>query len=127
MNKKKQEAHRQQLFTMAARLQNDLTSLRGAALRKTGGEESGSLSNAPLHLADLGSDSFEQEVAVGLLQNEQQTLGAISEALDRIDNGTFGVCEGCGASIPEERLTAVPFASRCVPCTEQVEKENGYA
>src|SRR5437764_595465 len=79
-------------------------------------EASGGLSNAPLHLADLANDHFEQEVAAGLLQNEQALLGAIEVAMDRVEDGTYGKCIRCGKEIPEERLKAVPYASRCVAC-----------
>jgi DnaK suppressor protein len=127
MNKQQRETYRQQLLALAARLKGDVSSLRESALRGTGGDASGNLSNAPLHLADLGTDNFEQEVAVGLLQNGQQTLGAIAAALDRLDAGTYGRCEGCGKAIPEERLKAMPYASRCVACEEREEQEGAPA
>ena len=92
-------------------------------MRGTGGDASGGLSNAPLHLADLATDTFEQEVALGLLQNQQQVLNAILAALDRLDAGTFGLCERCGREIPEERLRAVMYASRCIECEQQAEQE----
>jgi RNA polymerase-binding transcription factor DksA len=121
MNKQQREEYRQRLLSLANRLKGDVSGLRQSALRGTGGDASGSLSNAPLHLADLATDTFEQEMALGLLQNGQQTLGAIAAALDRLDAGTYGRCESCGKEIPAERLRAVPFASRCVPCEQKEE------
>jgi RNA polymerase-binding transcription factor DksA len=121
MTELQKEYYRRRLLSLAARLKGDVSGLRESALRGTGGDAAGSLSNAPLHMADLANDIFEQEVAVGLLQNGQQTLGAIADALDRLDAGTYGRCESCGKDIPAERLRAVPFVSRCVPCEEQEE------
>jgi RNA polymerase-binding transcription factor DksA len=117
------EGYRQQLLTLAARLRGDISGLTDEALRKTGGESSGSLSNAPLHLADLGTDSFEQEVAVSLLENERQVFGEIGAALDRIEAGTFGQCERCGQEIPAGRLRALPYATHCLACARRAERE----
>jgi hypothetical protein len=82
MKKQQWQAHRERLIELAVRLRGDVARLRQAALRQTGGEASGSLSNTPLHLAELAADTFEQEVAVGLLQNEHELLQAIGAALD---------------------------------------------
>jgi DnaK suppressor protein len=123
MTKQKTEAYRQQLLDMAERLDRDLSGVRDEAMRGTGGEAGGGLSNAPLHLADLGTDTFEQEVAADLMRNQQQVLIAIRQALDRIDAGTFGACERCGKEIPEGRLRALPYAMRCVECEAQAEKD----
>src|SRR5207237_661290 len=102
----------------------DISGLTDTARRGAGGETSGSLSNAPLHMADLGTDASEQEVAVSLLQNEQQVLVAIAGALDRLEAGTFGKCAGCGKEIPAVPLQAVPYAARCVDCARTVEQED---
>jgi RNA polymerase-binding transcription factor DksA len=123
MTEQQLESHRQRLRTVAYRLKGDLAGLRDSALRGSGGEASGGISNAPLHLADLATDNSEQEVALGLLQNQQQVLNSILTALDRIDAGTYGKCERCGKDIPEERLKAVVYATRCVSCEQVVEQE----
>src|SRR5215467_7710294 len=102
MTGQKVEAHRRRLQALAYRLRGEMSGLRDAALRGSGGEASGGISNAPLHLADLATDTFEQEIALGLLQNQQQVLNAIMTALDRLDAGTYGLCEKCGKEIPEE-------------------------
>src|ERR1700730_8626888 len=123
MKQEKLAGHRRRLQALAARLKGDMSGLRDAALRGSGGESSGGISNAPLHLADLATDNSEQEVSLGLLQNQQQVLNAILAALDRLDAGTFGICERCGQEISEERLKAVVYASRCINCERQVEQE----
>ena len=68
------------------------------------------LSNMPIHMADVGTDNFEQEFTLGLIESERQTLREIQEALVRIDNGTYGICQGTGRAIPKVRLAAVPWA-----------------
>jgi len=68
------------------------------------------LSNMPIHMADVGTDNFEQEFTLGLIESERQTLREIQEALVRIDNGSYGICMGTGKAIPRVRLEAVPWA-----------------
>ena len=81
-----------------------------------------SFSNMPVHLADLGSDNYEQDVNLGLMQNERTQLREIEDALARIDDGTYGVCEGCDKKIPKARLKALPFVRNCIQCQRENEK-----
>jgi RNA polymerase-binding protein DksA len=113
---------RQQLLELRNRLRGDVTHLTGEALRKTGGEASGSLSNTPIHMADLGTDNFEQEFTLGLIQNEEQALDEIAAALERMDQHTFGRCEECQKEIPKARLNALPYARYCVDCARKLEQ-----
>ena len=69
----------------------------------------GELSTMPVHLADVGTDSYEQEFSLGLMAEERKTLIEIQQALARIQNGTFGFCEGLGIPIEENRLEAIPW------------------
>lgn len=121
MTKKELTHFREQLFNAGQRFKGHVTNLQNAALRQTGGEASGNLSNAPMHLADLGSDTFEQELSLSLLENEDQQLQEVSEALERIDNGTYGRCEECSEAITIERLTAMPWARLCITCARAEE------
>jgi RNA polymerase-binding transcription factor DksA len=113
---------RQQLLELRRRLRGDVSHLTSEALRKTGGEASGSLSNTPIHMADLGTDNFEQEFTLGLIQNEEQALDEITAALDRLQQGTFGRCEECHKDIPRARLQALPYARYCVECARKLEQ-----
>lgn len=123
MKRAEQETYRQPLLDWGQRLQRERTGLSHDALRTTGGDASGSLSNLPLHPADLGSDSFEEEVTLGLLENEDQLLEEIAAALRRLDQGAFGSCEECGAEISKQRLQALPYTRRCIRCARRVEGE----
>jgi RNA polymerase-binding transcription factor DksA len=124
MNEPQMQAHRKRLLALAERLKVELSGLRDTALQSVG-DAGGNLSHVPLHLGDLSNASFEQIVALGLLRNEQEVMGAVAAALDRIDAGTFGRCEQCGKDIPQERLTALPYVSLCITCAQEAEKEAG--
>jgi len=121
MTKAELEAYRRQLLDLGKSLQNKVSELGQEALRRTGGEESGNLSNTPVHLADLASDSFEQEIAISLLETEEQRLEEIAAALERINKGSFGRCEECQREISPERLRAIPYARLCIECANRVE------
>ena len=72
------------------------------------------LSSAPVHLADIAGEAVDADVEV--LQTERSILDEIDGALARIEDGTFGVCTECGATISETRLKAIPFTPLCVQC-----------
>src|SRR5438105_15787375 len=109
MTKAELEHFRQRLLALGDRLKGAVADLSDEALRQTGGTTGGNLSNTPIHPADLGSDHFEQEISLSLLESEEQRLEEVAAALQRIDQGTFGRCESCQRPIPGERLEAVPF------------------
>ena len=85
-------------------------------------KERSELSSMPFHMADAGSDNFEQEFSLDLMDSEKKMLKEINDALGRIGEGTFGVCEGKGESISRARLNAIPWARYCVACAELKEK-----
>ena len=80
------------------------------------------LSNMPFHMADIGTDNFEMENTLGLMDSERRLLVEIEDALGRIQDGTYGVCEGNDESIPKARLEAIPWARFCVKCAGLWEK-----
>jgi DnaK suppressor protein len=112
------------LVALRARLRGDVSHLANEALRSNGAESSGNLSSAPLHLADLGSDSFEQEFTLSLLQNQEQVLLEISDALERIRQGSFGRCEECHNPIHKARLQALPYTRHCVACARKLQQSS---
>ena len=80
------------------------------------------LSNMPIHMADAGSDNYEIENTLGFMDSERKLLREIDEALDRIEEGTYGTCEGSGKLIPKARLEAIPWAKYCVEHANMLEK-----
>ena len=122
MKKADMKAYRERLLLLRARLRGDVNQLADAALKKNGGEGNGNLSSSPIHMADIGSDNFEQEFTLTLMQSEEETLEAIEAALERIEDGSYGLCEECNVRIPKTRLNAIPYATLCVRCAEQLER-----
>jgi DnaK suppressor protein len=84
-----------------------------AALNEAGHNSSGNLSTLPQHMADIGSDNYEQEFALTLMEGERALLREIDDALQRIAQGTFGVCVATGKPIGKARLKATPWARYC--------------
>lgn len=80
------------------------------------------LSNMPLHMADAGSDNYEIDNTLGLMDSERRILDEIDDALRRIERHTYGICEGAGERIPKKRLQAIPWARYCVKCADLAEK-----
>ena len=111
--------HRAQLLSLRSRLRGEIDRMADAALSRGNGESS----SLPIHLADLGSDNFEQELTLTLVGSEKVALDKIELALQRIDEGSYGTCEDCGKKIPEPRLEAIPYTTVCVKCAEIQEQQ----
>lgn len=80
------------------------------------------LSTMPIHLADAGSDNFEVENTLYLMDSERKLLLEIEDALDRIKQGTYGICETDDGPIPKARLEAIPWTRYCLTCASLSEK-----
>ncbi len=112
---------RELLQGLRARLRGDLDQMTDEALRRGQPDSSGNLSNVPLHMADVGTENYDQEFTLSLIENDQDTLGQIHEALDRIEAGSFGKCEECGQMIARPRLQALPYTKHCIECARALE------
>jgi RNA polymerase-binding protein DksA len=115
------ESYRQVLQGLRSRLRGDLDQMTDEALRRRQPESSGNLSNVPLHMADVGTENYDQEFTLGLIENEQGTLEEINAAISRIEVGTFGRCEDCGELIARPRLQALPYTRHCIECARKLE------
>jgi DnaK suppressor protein len=115
------EAFRKALLGLRSRLRGDLDQMTDEALRRDQPDSSGNLSNVPLHMADVGTENYDQEFTLGLIENEQGTLEQVNEALERLRNGNFGRCEECGEPIAKPRLQALPYTRYCIQCARQLE------
>ena len=124
MKKTDLRVYKDRLLVLRARLRGDVTQMADATLKKSRSEANGDLSSMPIHMADIGSDNFEQEFTLSLMESEEETLGEIESSLERIEDGTYGQCEECGVKIPKTRLNAIPYASLCVKCASQ--QEHGF-
>ena len=86
----------------------------------TGGQAGGSVSDAPTHLADNATEAIDTEIT--LMHNSEDMLRAIDEALARLDEGTFGLCERCQRPIATERLEAIPYTPHCINCARELQE-----
>jgi DnaK suppressor protein len=114
------DSYRNVLMGLRSRLRGDLDQMTDEALRRSY-ESSGNLSNVPLHMADVGTENYDQEFTLGLIENEQTTLEQVQSALNRIDAGTFGRCEECDEYIARPRLQALPYTRHCIGCARKLE------
>lgn len=108
------------LLELRARLRGDVSTLANAALSKSGSGGSGA-GAIPNHMADHGSDTFEQDNTILLMNNEGETLVQIEGALVRIEEGVYGSCAECNCKIPKTRLKAIPYTPYCVKCASELE------
>ncbi len=86
-------------------------------------DASGDLSGYTFHMADVATDNFDREFSLDLASTEQQLLNKIQDAIESIEEGTYGTCEPCGKEISMKRLMAVPYATYCISCQEEEEKK----
>ncbi len=124
MKKADMKTYKERLLALRSRLRGDVDQMADAALKKNRSEANGDLSSMPIHMADIGSDNFEQEFTLSLMETEEGTLDLIEISLERIEDGSYGQCEECGVKIPKTRLNAIPYASLCVKCAARAEQ--GY-
>jgi RNA polymerase-binding transcription factor DksA len=114
------------------RLEQERTRLEGVrdGIRREqgegpGGGAGGELSSVDQHPGDLGSETFEQEKNVSLLEQVDSELLEIEAAFERVDRGTYGNCQACGRPIGAERLEALPASRFCVDDQAKAEREFG--
>ena len=123
MKKSEMSAFKEKLYIIRSRLRGDVTAMAEVALRKSGIEVGGS--NAmPIHMAEHGSDNFEQEFTLGLMEADEDTLDSIDVALERIQDGSYGACIQCEGVISKTRLNAIPYTPVCIKCAE-LQENNG--
>jgi len=112
------------LLSIRERLVGKVDSMQDEALKRSRQDASGDLSNVPIHMADVGTDNYERDFMIELIQNGEEGVRNIDLALEKIDDGSFGVCETCGKKINKERLKAVPHAKLCIECQREEEVDN---
>ncbi|MGE3316246.1 MAG: TraR/DksA family transcriptional regulator [Planctomycetaceae bacterium] len=119
--------YKQALLTLQSRLRGDVQRLTHEALDRNDGAGD---SKSPTHIAELGTQTYEQDFSLRVVESDQEILDEIRAALDRIEAGTFGLCERCveegktvsKSLIPKLRLKAIPYARNCVGCERKREE-----
>jgi len=105
-------------------LADDVNHLEEGALRKSK-DDAATLDIS--NFADLGSDNFEQDFMIGLIENSEETLREIDAALKRIDDGTYGICQEGPHPIGKNRLKVIPWARLCIDCQRKAEQETSQS
>ena len=123
MSKKDLERFKKILQDIRTKIAGDLKHLENDSLNTNQRDSSGDLSGYSFHMADMATDNFDREFTLGLAANEQQGLNMIDDALRKIEEGTYGVCENCDKPIVQKRLMAMPHAPLCIKCQEIEEKK----
>jgi RNA polymerase-binding transcription factor DksA len=91
-------------------------------LKRSSKDDSGDLSSYGQHMADAGTDTFDRDFALSMVANEQEALSEIAAAIQRIHDGTYGICEVTGKPIAKDRLIAVPFTRYSAEALKEIEK-----
>ena len=116
------ENFKRMLLDKRREILRNVDEFKAEALKQSRLAASGDLSCMPIHMADLGTDNYEQEFSLGLMDSERRLLREIDGALERIEHGTYGICEGTGRPILKARLKAQPWARYCVDYARLLEQ-----
>ncbi len=118
-NKEQLEHYKQILIRKRAELIGDVSTMEHEALRGS----SGSLSNLPQHIAEQGTDAFDQSLSLDLAAADRKLIKEIEDALKRIAEGTFGICELTGKPIKADRLEELPWARYTIDAARMLERQ----
>ena len=116
------ERFKQILLEKRKEIVGNVNEMEDEALKKSRLDATGDLSSMPIHMADIGTDNYEQEFALGLMDSERKLLKEIDDALQRIEQGTYGICEASDKPIANARLEAKPWARYCVEYAQKLEQ-----
>jgi DnaK suppressor protein len=123
VNKKELKHFEKRLQEEMENLAKALGKLEKSVLQRSQRESSGDLSAYSFHMADLGTDAMEREKDLQLASTEGRVIRQIRDAMRKIQDGTYGVCEDCGKPIGTKRLELIPYAPLCSKCQMQAERE----
>ena len=121
MSKTELREFKDMLLERTRLLKGDLAGLEGETRGST--NSASDQSSAPGHTAELASEESEKNLSYGRMESQTDELKELSDAVDRIKDGSYGQCEKCEGVIPKERLRAIPYARLCVKCQIKVEQE----
>ena len=119
--KKELKAIREDLVEEKARILKELLSLKDQS-NESIKDASGDLSGYSFHMADMATDLYDREFLLSLAEGERDRLYALDEAIKRIDEGSYGICDKCRVRIKKQRLKVMPQAQYCIKCQEEEEK-----
>ncbi len=121
LSRKDLDHYRTLLLIKRRELAGDLSAMEAQALRANGGQ----ISHMPIHMADVGTDNFDQDFMLGMAETERERLREIDAALKRIEEKTYGICQMTDRVIPKTRLNAKPWARYTIEAARQIERGLG--
>jgi RNA polymerase-binding protein DksA len=116
------EHFKQMLLEKRTEILASVDEMNDETLKKSRQDATGDLSSMPIHMADIGTDTYDQEFTLGLMDSERELMKEIDDALQRIERGTYGICEGTSRQIQKARLEAQPWARYCVEHARKLEQ-----
>jgi RNA polymerase-binding protein DksA len=119
MNKRDANKFRKLLLKEGGKLSDGLKKLEADTLYQPASDNVADLSSC----AEVGTDSFERETALNIACGENERLRDVADALQRINSGSYGGCEGCECEIPRKRLEVFPAARYCIECQSKLERD----
>ncbi|MDD4894025.1 MAG: TraR/DksA family transcriptional regulator [Candidatus Omnitrophica bacterium] len=121
--KKELEYFKKLILKMKDKILAEIKHISEDTLKKSQKDASGDISGYTYHMADVASDTYDREFSMGIASDERQSLYELDDAIKKIEEGTFGICEECKSAITKSRLKVVPFARLCIKCQEKREKK----
>jgi RNA polymerase-binding protein DksA len=112
---------REVLLAERARLLTELEEIESRTARTADAERATELSSYEDHPADLASETFEREKDLAIAESVESLFNQVNTALEKVDHGTYGICDACGRPIKKARLQALPFATLCLDCQGRLE------
>mgnify|MGYP001179674040 CR=1 FL=1 len=122
MNKKISEFYKKLLLEKREEILGDISHISEETLKKSQKDASGDISGYTFHMADVATDNYDREFSLGLASKERGVLMEINYALQKLQEGHFGLCESCKKPISKVRLKAVPCTTLCLKCQQAKEK-----
>ncbi|MFL2998698.1 MAG: TraR/DksA family transcriptional regulator [Candidatus Neomarinimicrobiota bacterium] len=118
-SKSKLEMFKKNIESKLQKISDDMNDLKDTMETKSSSSAGSQESVYSVHMAEAGTDSYEREKGFQLMNRESDYYKSLTKALERIEDGSFGVCTVCGELIPEERMMEVPNTTKRVQCKEK--------
>jgi len=122
-SRKEFNIYREKLINLKDDTLKQMREISQDTLMKTQKDMSGDISGYGIHIADVASDNYDRDFNLSPVSNERKIVMEIDEALKRIDDGSYGICQMSGKPISKTRLNAIPYAKYSKKCQEKLEKE----
>jgi len=122
MTKKEKEYFKKLILKQREEILEEIKRISEDTLRKSQKDATGDISGYTYHMADVATDTYDREFSLGLATDEHKVIYELNDALKRLEEDTYGICENCKKPIPKTRLKAIPYARLCIKCQQAKEK-----